>query len=147
MRIKTALLLAAALACGRAAACEPVRFGYPDQHRPPYWLGNGHEVPASHPGAGVELLRRFAASAGCSAEFVRLPVLRLRAMLAAGEIDFLPLDTSAQDTPGVVFPRTGNGSPDPERATPMLVVVWCGRPTVSGRTPTRCHSSRTTLSD
>lgn len=108
---------------GDAAACEPVRIGYLDQERPPYWLGKGSEVPPK-PGASVELVQRFAASAGCNASLKRLPVMRIRPALASGALDFAPMDSSAKDTVGIVFPRDKNNQLDIKRALPLNVVVF-----------------------
>ncbi|MGO4470156.1 hypothetical protein AB4Z11_31875, partial [Pseudoduganella sp. RAF53_2] len=67
----SALLLA--LTAQAHSACAPVRFAYPDQDRPPYWLGNGSSVPEP-PGASVELVMEFTASVGCPVSLLRLPV-------------------------------------------------------------------------
>jgi len=118
------LLALSALFCGSAgAACSPIRIGYLDQHRPPYWLGQGPDIPA-RPGASVELVRRFAASAGCPAELKRLPVLRIRPALIAGEIDFAPTDASAENVPGIAFPRDKNNKLDVERSSPLTIVAF-----------------------
>lgn len=117
------LTLGALLCGGAQAACAPVRIGYLDQHRPPYWLGQGQEIPA-RPGASAELVRHFAASAGCPAELKRLPVLRIRPALVAGEIDFAPTDASAENIPGIVFPRDKDNNLDTERSTPLNIVVF-----------------------
>lgn len=119
-----ALALAIAIGkCGAAAACEPIRIGYLDQERPPYWLGTGADVPAK-PGASAELVQRFAASVGCEANLKRLPVMRIKPALAAGELDFAPMDTSARDTAGIVFPRDKNHQLDIARALPLNIVVF-----------------------
>ncbi|WP_332851452.1 hypothetical protein [Duganella sp. S19_KUP01_CR8] len=106
-----------------AAACEPVRIGYLDQERPPYWLGTGTEVPAK-PGASAELVQRFAASTGCQADLKRLPVMRIKPALIAGEIEFAPMDSSAADTAGIVFPLDKNHQPDTARALALNIVVF-----------------------
>jgi len=108
---------------GGAAACEPIRIGYLDQERPPYWLGTGVDVPAK-PGASAELVQRFAASAGCEASLKRMPVMRIRPALASGELDFAPMDSNAANTTGIVFPLDKNHQPDIARALPMNVVVF-----------------------
>jgi len=110
-------------AYGKAAPCEPIRIGYLDQERPPYWLGTGSEVPAK-PGASVELVRRFAASAGCETSLIRLPVMRLKPALVSGELDFAPMDSNAKDTPGIVFPRNKDQQLDTTRALPLNIVVF-----------------------
>lgn len=116
--------LAIALQLGQAkAACEPIRIGYPDQHRPPYWLGAGTEVP-ERPGAAAELVRQFAASAGCGVILKRLPSLRIAPALASGEIDFAPMDSSAPDTAHIVFPRDRNRQLDASHAIPLYIVVY-----------------------
>jgi ABC-type amino acid transport substrate-binding protein len=120
----TLLLLALAICSSSAVAkCDPIQFGYLDQDRPPYWLGRGTEVPEP-PGASVELVRRFAASVGCSATLKRLPVLRIRSSLQAGEIDFAPMDASSDKLPGVVFPRDRANRLDTERGVSSMVVVF-----------------------
>lgn len=115
--------VAFAFGAGGAAACEPVRIGYLDQERPPYWLGTGTEIPA-RPGASAELVRRFAASAGCQADLKRLPVMRIRPALIAGEIAFAPMDSSAADSAGIVFPLDKNHRPDVTRALALNIVVF-----------------------
>lgn len=116
--------LALALQLGQAkAACEPIRIGYPDQHRPPYWLGAGTDIP-ERPGAAAELVRQFAASAGCGAILKRLPSLRIAPALASGEIDFAPMDSSAPDTAHIVFPRDRNNQLDASHAIPLYIVVY-----------------------
>lgn len=114
--------IAAAWGTG-AAACEPIRIGYLDQERPPYWLGAGVEVPAK-PGASAELVQRFAASAGCEANLKRMPVMRIRPALAAGELDFAPMDANASNTAGIAFPLDKNHQLDIARALPLNIVVF-----------------------
>ncbi len=122
-RFTLPLLLAAAYCCNAHAACTPIQIAYLDQDRPPYWLGRGSDVPEP-PGASVELVRRFAASAGCQAALKRLPVLRLRPALQAGEVDFAPVDASGDNLPGMVFPRDRANRLDAERAVSSMVVVF-----------------------
>jgi hypothetical protein len=111
------------LAASAQGACAPVRFAYPDQDRPPYWLGNGSEV-ASPPGASVELVREFTASAGCPVSLLRLPVARLRTALQAGVADFTPTDESSFGAPGVVFPVDAKGEVDVKRSVPLVMVAF-----------------------
>jgi len=112
------------LSVGNSVAdCGVIRFAYPDQHRPPYWLGNGEAVPEPA-GAGVDFVREFAASADCSLALMRLPVMRLRPSLATGAVDFTPVDVSAAGQPGIVIPRDGQGKPDIKRGTSSVVVVF-----------------------
>jgi len=108
------------------AACGVIRFAYPDQHRPPYWLGNGETVPEP-PGAGVEFVRELAASADCALALVRLPVLRLRPALVHGSVDLTPVDISADGQPGIVLPRDAAGKPDIRRGTSSVVVLFIRR--------------------
>jgi hypothetical protein len=117
------VLLLALVSAQATAGCAPIQFGYLDQHRPPYWLGTGKAVPAL-PGASVELIRQFTASGGCPAALVRMPVLRLKPAVAAGDIDFAPIDAKAISTPGIVFPRDGNHRLDVTRAIPLVIVVF-----------------------
>ncbi|WP_070267676.1 hypothetical protein [Duganella sp. HH101] len=119
--IATAMILCSA--SGAYAACGEVRYAYPNQHRPPYWLGEGQAVP-DPPGAGVEFAREFAASGNCSLVLVRLPVLRLRTALSSGAVDFAPVDITADGQAGIVIPRDAQGKPDAKRATPIVVVLF-----------------------
>lgn len=119
----TATALLAFAANNLHAACGTIRFAYPDQHRPPYWLGNGPSVPEPA-GASVEWIREFAASGGCAIELVRLPVMRLRSALVGGTVDFVPVDITADGQPGIVLPRDAQGKPDTKRATTLVVVAF-----------------------
>jgi len=106
-----------------SAACGTIRFGYPDQHRPPYWMGNGPAVPEPA-GASVDFVREFAASGGCALALVRLPMLRLRSSLVSGAVDFVPVDITADGQPGIVIPRDAQGKPDTKRATTLVLTVF-----------------------
>ncbi|WP_343731437.1 hypothetical protein [Duganella sp.] len=106
-----------------AAVCEPIRIGYVNQERPPYYLGAGSDIPAK-PGASAELFQRFAASAGCDASLRRLPVNRIIPSLAAGLLDFAPLDSSSKDIADLAFPRDKNNQLDYGRAVPINIVVF-----------------------
>lgn len=116
-------MLLAQLSDEATAACAPIQVGYLDQHRPPYWLGVGKAVPEA-PGASVELIRQFTASAGCPARLVRIPVLRIKPTLAAGEIDFAPVASTAEGSPGIVFPLDKQRRLDQARSMPLVVVVF-----------------------
>nr|WP_315252419.1 hypothetical protein [uncultured Duganella sp.] len=105
------------------AACTPVRIGYMDQDRPPYWLGKGTEVPEPA-GAAVDYLRAAAtATMPCAVQFVRLPAHRLRIALQTGAVDFLPIEERAELPPEVVLPRDRNGAPDRNRAIHTSIIV------------------------
>ncbi|HEY0586167.1 MAG TPA: hypothetical protein VGD52_08560 [Pseudoduganella sp.] len=119
----TAAVLFALAANNVVAACGTIRFAYPDQHRPPYWMGNGASVP-DPAGASVDWIREFAASGGCAIELVRLPVMRLRVALASGAVDFVPVDITADGQPGIVIPRDAQGKPDTRRAISLVVVAF-----------------------
>lgn len=116
--------IAIALVAGHAAAaCAPIRLGYIDQHRPPYYLGAGGVVPAKA-GASIELVRDIAASAGCTVSFVRLPLLRMRAALASGAIDAMPMDASDEDTLLFALPKDKAGRLDRGKALHYNTVVF-----------------------
>jgi hypothetical protein len=124
MKLRTIIIILAAAArtgCA-AAACEPIRIGYVNQERPPYYLG-AETVPAK-PGASAELFQRFAASVGCDASLRRLPVNRIVPSLVAGQLDFAPLDSSSKDIPGLAFPRDKSNHLDFARAVPINIVVF-----------------------
>ncbi|MYM23224.1 hypothetical protein GTP46_11260 [Duganella sp. FT135W] len=120
--LKIALLLAATQS-GAVEGCEPISFGYLDQERPPYWLGVGTAVP-ERPGASVELVQRVAASVKCAVKLKRIPVLRIRAALASGEVDFAPMDSSSEHVSGIEFPRDKNHELDITRGLPQRIVVY-----------------------
>lgn len=125
MKFRTAIIILAVVPRmgGAAAACEPIRIGYVNQERPPYYLGAGAEVPAK-PGASAELFQRFAASVGCDASLRRLPVNRIIPSLAAGQLDFAPLDSSSKDNPDLAFPHDKHNQLDFARAVPINIVVF-----------------------
>jgi hypothetical protein len=106
------------------AACIPVRFGYPDQHRPPYYMGDGPSVP-DPAGATVDLMRDaiVAAGFGCPPQLVRLPPARLRLALTAGDIDFTALGEMAVYPPEIAVPRDKAGAVDTRRALGNELVV------------------------
>lgn len=126
------VLISFALCASQALACAPLRFGIPDQHRPPYWMGDGSAI-ANPPGASVELLRQFASSAGCPPVLKRMPVLRIVPALSSGQIDFAPMDIRAENDPGIVFPRDKDGHLDRARAISMVVVVFVRKGDALGR--------------
>lgn len=118
-----ALLSLAVLTTGANAACAPLRIAYPDQHYPPYWLGNGDQV-AEPPGAGAELLRKFGASAGCPVTLKRLPNARIQPALMEGQVEFAPQGATSANQPEIVFPRDKAGQLDLERSLPQLLVIF-----------------------
>jgi hypothetical protein len=110
-------------AIGAEAACPTVRIGYIDQDRPPYWLGSGVEVP-DPPGVGVDYMRAMAAAViPCPIQLVRMPTTRLRLALAAGEVDFLPIEERPDLPSEVVLPRDRNGALDRSRAVKTSIIV------------------------
>lgn len=105
------------------AACPPVRIGYIDQDRPPYWLGSGAETP-DPPGVGVDYLRATAAAViPCPIKLVRMPSTRLPRALLAGEVDYLPIEERADLPPEIVLPRDRNGALDRSRAVHTNIIV------------------------
>lgn len=118
-----ALLALLPLSSG-AAGCIPLRVGYVDQHRPPYWMGEGEKVPEP-PGSGVDLIRAavLGAGFGCPPTLVRLPTGRLKVVLAAGDIDMSPLGEMDHYPAGVALPRDKDGNIDLNRALHNTLVV------------------------
>lgn len=114
------LILAAAEA---AAACAPLRFGYPDQHRPPYYMGSGSTEP-DPPGASIELVREIAASAGCPVQMLRMPPLRTRVNLELGQIDATPLEASELHIQAYALPLDRQGKLDHEKTLRNYTVVY-----------------------
>jgi hypothetical protein len=121
--LRVLLVFALLASTGVQAACPPVRIGYMDQDRPPYWLGKGAEVP-DPPGVAVDYLRAAAAAAiPCPVQFVRLPANRLRIALQTGAIDYLPIEERAELPTEVMLPRDRNGALDRSRAVHTSIIV------------------------
>lgn len=112
-----------AMAPHARSACTPIRLGYVDQHRPPYFLGNGR-LEARPPGAAVDLFRDIAAAAGCMIVSVRLPPLRLQRALLASDIDATLMNATPADAISVALPLDKEGKPDAARAVRMYSVVF-----------------------
>jgi hypothetical protein len=117
------LLLLVAGGTAAAEACQPVRIGYSDRERVPYYMGNGSEVP-DKPGVLVELFREAFRSVGCPVVLVRLPVARVRIALVSGAIDIAPADTPDQRHAGYVVATTASGVPDHKRALAITAHVF-----------------------
>ncbi|MRW89448.1 hypothetical protein GJ699_05580 [Duganella sp. FT80W] len=108
-----------------AAECVPIRVGYMDQNRPPYWLGEGDKVP-DPPGAAVDLIRDAVQGSGfgpCMPTWVRLPVARIRLALANGDIDLAPLGELSYYPAEIALPRDKAGNIDLARALHNQVLV------------------------
>lgn len=118
-----ALLSLVLCTSGARAGCAPLRIAYPDQHFPPYWLGNGDQVPEP-PGAGAELLRLFGASAGCHVTLKRLPNARILPALMEGQVEFAPQGAMTANQSEIAFPRDKGGQLDVERSLPQLLVIF-----------------------
>ena len=119
------MLLAAALSSAvQAANCIPIRVGYMDQNRPPYWLGDGDKVP-DPPGAAVDLIQDavLGAGFGCKPIWVRLPPARIKVALAAGDIDLAPLGEMSFYPAEIAIPRDKAGNIDLNRALHNQVLV------------------------
>jgi hypothetical protein len=116
-------LLLSLASSAQSASCPPVRIGYIDQDRPPYWLGSGTAIPRQ-PGVGVDYLRAAAAAVmPCPVQLVRLPTARLRMALLAGEVDYLPVEERTELPPDIVLPRERSGAPDRSRAVHTSIIV------------------------
>ena len=121
------LLLIVCAGAHAAEACQPVRVGYSDRERLPYYVGNGSTVPA-RPGVLVELFREAVRSGGgCSVEFVRLPAVRVRMALASGAIDIAPTYLAGDHQADYVVASTANGEPDTHRALRSMAIVFVRR--------------------
>ncbi|SDG95277.1 MULTISPECIES: ABC transporter substrate-binding protein [unclassified Duganella] len=123
MKYCIVLLLLACTGARAAAPCMPVRIGYSDRERAPYYMGNGGDVPVK-PGVLVELFREAFRSVGCQVELVRLPVARVRLALTSGVIDIAPADTPADDKAGYLIATSVNGEPDHRRALRTMAYVF-----------------------
>ncbi|MES2129510.1 MAG: hypothetical protein V4463_19740 [Pseudomonadota bacterium] len=123
MKSTLLLVLLCQAALPARAACEPIKLGFIDQSRPPYYMGSG-AVEAKPPGAGVELLREAAASAGCAVTTVRMPQPRLRTALETGALDAVPIDAVGHDLEAFAFPLDHQGLPDKDKAMRLWTVVF-----------------------
>jgi hypothetical protein len=111
------------LLAGQALACTPLRVGYTDQHRPPFFMGSGKSAPDA-PGVSVELIREAATQAGCGVELIRMPHARLRPELEAGRIDAAPIDARNNDQERFSYPVDASGQPDLAQGMPLMSVVY-----------------------
>jgi ABC-type amino acid transport substrate-binding protein len=118
------VVLTAGGAATAADTCIALRVGYIDQHRPPFFMGEGEQVPEP-PGASVDLMRDAvqAAGFGCPPTLVRLPAARLRVALANGDIDMTPLGEMTSYPASIAVPRDKNGNVDNERAMHNTLIV------------------------
>jgi len=123
-RLFLALLLACSAVSGVQAACAALRFGYIDQHRPPYYMGEGTAVP-DPAGATVDLIRDavLGSGFGCLPQLVRLPPARLRLALVTGDIDMTIIGEMASYPPEIALPRDKNGEVDGNRALHNKLIV------------------------
>jgi polar amino acid transport system substrate-binding protein len=93
-----------------AQAC-PINIVYSDQASPPYYLGNGEQIP-EHPGVAVELVNLAAAKVGCKINWKRLPGRRALRELEAGSVDaMLLLSYNTERALYAVYPMLG-ATPD-----------------------------------
>jgi hypothetical protein len=129
MAALAAMFALAAPPAWSAPACIPVRVGYMDQHRPPYWMGEGSAVP-DPPGAAVDLMHDavLGAGFGCAPTWVRLPIARLRVALISGDIDMAPMGEMFPYPPEIALPRDKAGNIDNDRAmhNALIVLVRAG---------------------
>lgn len=116
-------LISLLLAHQAHSACAPIRVGYLDQHRPPYYLGSGSREPTP-PGASIDLIREIAAGAGCTIVTSRMPYLRMRGALEADVIDASPLDTEGPDLQRFAYPLDRAGRLDRSRSMRMHTVLF-----------------------
>ncbi|WP_167761373.1 amino acid ABC transporter substrate-binding protein [Duganella callida] len=117
------LLFICAAAAHAATSCTPVRIGYSDRERVPYYMGNGGEAPEK-PGVLVELFRDAFRSVGCQVVLVRLPVARVRLALSSGAVDVAPADTPADERAGYVIATLAGGQADLRRALKTTSYVF-----------------------
>ncbi|MES2263680.1 MAG: transporter substrate-binding domain-containing protein [Pseudomonadota bacterium] len=111
------------LASAAATPCAPIRVGIINHERPPYYLDNGTaDTPPR--GASVDLIKAIADSVGCPVILVRLPLARIRTALAAGLIDFSPVESQSGDADGIAFPLDRNGQLDWEKSVVATTVVF-----------------------
>lgn len=122
MKYWVSLFLLVSAGAHAAGPCKPVRVGYSDRERLPYYVGNGAEVP-SRPGVLVELFRDAVQSGGCQVVFVRLPAARVRMALASGTIDVAPTYTPGDAHADYVVAMAG-GELDTRRALRSMSVVF-----------------------
>jgi polar amino acid transport system substrate-binding protein len=107
--------LAAAVTNNAGSPLTPLHFCYEDKSLPPYYLGNDAMIPASHPGASIEHLRRLSAAIPeLQLQLQRLPWKRCLAALAAGQVDAVIASFQPERLALGQYPMQGQ-LPDPER--------------------------------
>ena len=124
MHLLLLVLMASSMhAFAAEAPCAPVRVGYTDQTRPPFFLGAGAVVPEPA-GMGVELIRRTFKALNCTLILKRLPPPRLLLALNTGDIDFSMIGMSEELAQTIAFPTLDNGAIDRARALHIKGVVY-----------------------
>jgi polar amino acid transport system substrate-binding protein len=105
------LLLLLATADGVAAE---LRLAYADQDVPPYFLGNGPDIPA-RPGIVIDLVRQLLQQSDHSLILTRVPGRRLQDEIRAGRQDGLIGTRYTPDRAAVMAYPMLDGRPDPQR--------------------------------
>lgn len=115
-------LLAMAPTAGQAQGRPIWRMCLPDSPFPPF-LNND----ASRLGLSERMMRLAAERVGLDLQLTRLPIARCRALVQEGAYDSFVAPESAQDLPGLRFPRLADGSLDAARRMVEVRMLWVQR--------------------
>ncbi|WP_156158586.1 hypothetical protein [Pseudoalteromonas rubra] len=101
------------LACCQVAAKVSVRLCYEDKHIPPFFLGNGLDVPQENPGATIEILRQLETQVDdVQFQFVRKPWQRCLYEIKRNRVDAVIASYRPSRQDFLAYPLNDDGSPD-----------------------------------
>ncbi|MEC4088919.1 hypothetical protein [Pseudoalteromonas rubra] len=99
--------------CCQAAAKVSIRLCYEDKHIPPFFLGNGFDVPQENPGATIEILRHLETQVdGVHFQFVRKPWQRCLYEIKRNRVDAVIASYRQARQAFLSYPLNEDGSPD-----------------------------------
>ncbi|AZZ95850.1 hypothetical protein [Pseudoalteromonas sp. R3] len=100
-------------ACNQVSAKVSVRLCYEDKHIPPFFLGNGLDVPRENPGATIEILRLLETRVGgVQFEFVRKPWQRCLYEIKRNRVDAVIASYRSARESFLSYPLNEDGSPN-----------------------------------
>jgi len=113
-------------AAAQAASAAELRLAYADQEVPPYYAGNGPEIPPK-PGVVIEMVQRLLADSPHTLILTRLPARRLHEEIRAGRQDGLIGTRYTPDRAAIMAYPTRAGGPDARRLLASVRYVLYAR--------------------
>ncbi|MDK2597288.1 transporter substrate-binding domain-containing protein [Pseudoalteromonas obscura] len=111
-----------------ACATTYMTLCYEDKNIPPFFLGNGFEVPDKRPGATIEILRKLQSNVRTVRfKFVRKPWQRCLNDIQKNKVDAVIASYRSERDKFLNFPRNAQGSVDESLAISMLGTCLVGQ--------------------